>query len=371
MPERRVAERLPALELPGDEAIRVVVGRVAQRPCRRVERLHDHPAAPLPAPAAAGQLSHQGERALLGAKVGKPESGVGIEHHRQRDRREVVSLGHHLGAHEHPGGRRVEAAQHRAAVAGRRHVGVEPEDGQRAHQLLQLALELLGARRRGAPPTSSRTRRRRAGPARGARSGGRPSRPRRGAAPASRRSPGTPTPARRPGTRGSSTSRAGSAARSPSHRDGARRRAPSACARAARPATPTIPTSSTGGSRRLSTPRAEPQPVVAHDALRARRGAAGEQHGALLAGAALGHHAGVVAGVALLLVRGVVLLVDHDQARGRRTGRTRRSAAPRTRAPLRCACAATRRSARARPGANAPPPRGPRSARRTGRPSGA
>ena len=153
-----------------------------------------------------------------------------------------------------------------------------------------------------------------------------------------------------------------------------RRRTPSSAVRVrscSAPGTPSIPTSSTGGSRRRSTLRAEPQAVVAHDALRARRGAAGEQHGALLARAPLGHHAGVVARVALLLVGGVVLLVDHDQAEVVERARRRPSAGPRTRAPRRCACAATRRSARARRGASAPPPRSPRSARRSGRRSGA
>ena len=45
-----------------------------------------------------------------------------------------------------------------------------------------------------------------------------------------------------------------------------------------------------------------------------RRGGAGDEHGAALGGPPAGDRAGVVAGVSLLLVGGVVLLVDHDQA---------------------------------------------------------
>ena len=59
---------------------------------------------------------------------------------------------------------------------------------------------------------------------------------------------------------------------------------------------------------------AQLEPLVAHHALRPRRGAAGQQQRALERGAPLGHHARVVARIALLLVGGVVLLVDHDQA---------------------------------------------------------
>jgi hypothetical protein len=83
-------------------------------------------------------------------------------------------------------------------------------------------------------------------------------------------------------------------------------------------------------------PLGEREPLVAHEALGARRGAAGEQQRALELCAVLRDDAGVVARVPLLLVGAVVLLVDHDQAqvadggkhRGPRADADARLAAP-------------------------------------------
>ena len=61
-------------------------------------------------------------------------------------------------------------------------------------------------------------------------------------------------------------------------------------------------------------PARQLQPRQLQPRLRPRRRGAGDQHGAAVLDAAAGDRAGVVAGVALLLVGGVVLLVDHDQA---------------------------------------------------------
>ena len=57
------------------------------------------------------------------------------------------------------------------------------------------------------------------------------------------------------------------------------------------------------------------QPGHREHALRARRGAAEDEHGAGLRGAHLGDPAGVVARVTLVLVGALVLLVDDDQAK--------------------------------------------------------
>ena len=62
------------------------------------------------------------------------------------------------------------------------------------------------------------------------------------------------------------------------------------------------------------------EPRQLQPGLRPRRRGAGDEHRAALVGAAAGDRAGVVAGVALLLVGGVVLLVDHDQAEVRDRG---------------------------------------------------
>ena len=127
MRERRVAEDAAAVELLADEALRVVRRRVAQRACGRVEALDDHAPAARPAPAAAGELRDERERALLRSEVGEPQCRVGVEDHGERDVGEVVPLRHHLRADEHAARRLLEAAQEvedRAAAAG----GVEPPE---------------------------------------------------------------------------------------------------------------------------------------------------------------------------------------------------------------------------------------------------
>ncbi len=60
-------------------------------------------------------------------------------------------------------------------------------------------------------------------------------------------------------------------------------------------------------------PVGKAQAPEGHDALRPRGRAPGQQHGAVLLGAALGHRTGVIARIALVLVGGVVFLVDDDQ----------------------------------------------------------
>ena len=88
----------------------------------------------------------------------------------------------------------------------------------------------------------------------------------------------------------------------------------------------------------------EPLELVPALGPRGRRPA--EQHRAVLGGTPPRHLTGVVARIALLLVGGVVLLVDHDQAGiayGGEDGRARSNADP---GLARSAAAATRRSAR-------------------------
>src|SRR6185437_704408 len=46
MPERRIAQNTPPLELALEEALAVVRGSMAERPRLRLERLHDHTPAP-------------------------------------------------------------------------------------------------------------------------------------------------------------------------------------------------------------------------------------------------------------------------------------------------------------------------------------
>ena len=112
---------------------------------------------------------------------------------------------------------------------------------------------------------------------------------------------------------------------------------------------------------------AELDPLEPRPALRPRRRAAEERDGALERGPLGRDGARVVARVGLLLVRGVVLLVDADQAEVARPARRRPSARRRRRAPRRRGCARARRGGprRSAPSAAARPRR--RSARGSGR----
>src|SRR5919201_3502895 len=107
--ERRVAERAAALELPGEEALRVVGGGVADRGRLGRQGLDQHPAAALAAAASPGELRDQGEGALLRTEVREAERGVGVEDDAEDDVREVVALGDTLGSDQDAGLSLVEA----------------------------------------------------------------------------------------------------------------------------------------------------------------------------------------------------------------------------------------------------------------------
>ena len=83
----------------------------------RLERLHDHPARSV-APAPPGELRHELERALLGAEVGKRETGVRVDYRGDLDAGEVMSLRHHLRSDQSDGSRRGEAFEGIAQRAG-------------------------------------------------------------------------------------------------------------------------------------------------------------------------------------------------------------------------------------------------------------
>ena len=84
MPERRIAERLAALELAREEAGDVVVHGVAERRRVRLERLHEHPARRVAA-AASRELRHELERPLLRPEVGQAEARVRVDDRGERD----------------------------------------------------------------------------------------------------------------------------------------------------------------------------------------------------------------------------------------------------------------------------------------------
>src|SRR5437588_276150 len=148
--EGRVAELPPPLELARQEAWDVVTRCELDRPRVRLERLDEH-APGCVAPAAAGELCEQLERALLGAEVRQAEARVGVDHRRQRHAREVMPFRHHLCADEHDtvGGREArERSGERARPLDR--VRIETDPFQFGHFRLELALEPL---RPGAEPS--------------------------------------------------------------------------------------------------------------------------------------------------------------------------------------------------------------------------
>ena len=297
---------------------------VAQRPRVRVERLDDHAAAAGPAAAAARELGHERERALLGAEVGEAERGVGVDDHSQRDIGEVVPLRHHLGPHQHAGPRGVEApeqVEHRAPA--RYGVGVQAEHRQRGDHALELALEPLGAgavagdRHRAAVGARARHGLAVTAVVAGDAPGGPVEHQRHVALRA------FPDPAARPAREEVGPAapveqddrlllaRADSIQRFPRARVEQPRRAEHAheLDRRERPAV--HPVRKRGAL--------EPRP-----ALRSRGGAPHHQRRSGLHGAALRDPAGVVTGIALLLVGGVVLLVDDDEAEIGERGEDRR-----------------------------------------------
>ena len=97
-----------------------------------------------------GKLRDELERALLGAEVRHAETRVGVDHGRERDVREVVSLGDHLRPDEHRalgGGEPPQRRRRLAGLLGR--VGVEPKALELGNVRLQLSLQPL---RPGADP---------------------------------------------------------------------------------------------------------------------------------------------------------------------------------------------------------------------------
>ena len=100
MPERRVAELPPPLQLAGEEARDVVTRCELDRARVGLERL-DEDAARRVAAAASGELGQQLERPLLGAEIRHAQPRVGVDDRCERNSRKVVSLRDHLCADEH------------------------------------------------------------------------------------------------------------------------------------------------------------------------------------------------------------------------------------------------------------------------------
>ena len=146
MPERRIAEVAPSLELAREEAAHVVSRRERNRARVRLERLDDH-AARRVAPAAPGELGEQLERPLLGPEVGQRQPEVGVDDRGERDALEVVALRHHLRAEQDGAigvGEPLQRSRHRTALLD--DIRIEPDPLQLREAFAELALEPLGAR---------------------------------------------------------------------------------------------------------------------------------------------------------------------------------------------------------------------------------
>ena len=149
VPVGRIAQFAPALELAREEAFDVLARGERDRPRLGLEGLHEDAPGRVPA-AAPGKLRDELERALLGAEVRHAETRVGVDHRRERDVREVVPLGDHLRPDEHRALGGGEAPQRRRRLAGLLgRVGVEPKALELGNVRLQLSLEPL---RPGADP---------------------------------------------------------------------------------------------------------------------------------------------------------------------------------------------------------------------------
>ena len=144
--EGRVAERPAPLELPRHEA-RVVVRRGGgDARMLGTEGLHDHPAGRVAAAGAPGHLHEELEGTLGGAEVGDVEREVGEQHRDQRHAGHVVTLAHHLRAHEDIGVARLPApedASLRTRPLGG--VAVQPLHGGERVDRAQRGLDLLRA----------------------------------------------------------------------------------------------------------------------------------------------------------------------------------------------------------------------------------
>ena len=318
--EGRVAQRPPALELAGEEAGGVVARRRGR--CSAAlgrQGLDDHLAPGLAAAAAPGELGDHREGPLLGAEVGEAQGRVGVEDRAQRHLGEVVALGDHLGADE-DGARRPRRSAARMRAWAPRAAAVSEsrrKTGIGASRSAQQRLDPLGA---GAGPRE----RGRAALGAGARQ-----RLGVGAVVADEAAAVAVDDQRDvavgavPVVPAGAAGEPGREAAAVDHHDRlARRRArtPSSASQVSACSGP-----ERGSASRMSTqldrrhpPAVDParqlQARQLEPGLRPRRRGAGDEHGAALRGAAAGDGAGVVAGVALLLVGGVVLLVDDDQA---------------------------------------------------------
>ena len=335
--------------------------RAARRGQRRRvgrDRLDEHAPVRAAAPGAARQLGDERERALLGAEVGEAQRRVGVEDDAERDVGEVVALGDHLRADEHPARRCLERGEHARAARGvsasSRKTGLAGAG--------ELVLEPLGARavaRRSRPSRSASQRDgtgsrwpqwwQASGPV-GAVQDERDVAVR--AHPDARRSDRQERKFDQP-RRLSSTMLLARVVQRVRGRAGA--------ARAARSRMSTI---STGGQPRAVDARRRAAAARSRvEALGPRRRAAGHEHGAGDPRPLGGDRAGVVARVALVLVGAVVLLVDDDQAEPLERREDRRARADADAGLAARAAASTRRGARRRRASSA----GPRPCRRSAR----
>jgi hypothetical protein len=144
--KRRVAELLAACKLVREEAAHVVAHGECEGRGIRLERLDDHLAGRI-APASAGQLCDELERALLRSEVREREACIRVHDRRDLDSREVVPLRDHLRADERRGASAREALQRVAQRAGLRgNVGIESDSLEPRHPARELGVQTLRPR---------------------------------------------------------------------------------------------------------------------------------------------------------------------------------------------------------------------------------
>ena len=142
---RRIAPLGPVDRLGLVEAEVVVVGRERDRGLLGLVGLDDDAAGPIAAPRPARDLREQLEGPLAGAKIRQRQPGVGAQHADQGHAREVVALGHHLGADQQIDLASGDPAQHRLDLIAGGHVAIEPRDPRLGIALGERGRDLLGA----------------------------------------------------------------------------------------------------------------------------------------------------------------------------------------------------------------------------------
>ena len=307
-----------------------MAGGVHDRPRFRLEGLDEHAPRRIAA-TPAGELRDQLERPFLGTEVRQPEPGVDVDHGCKLDALKVMPFRHHLRSEQHGSLCGGESCERRSQVLRlRNRVRVEPNQLQVGQLAREVALELLRPRAQTCEVRGA------AGGAQSRRVTGEAAvmAPERRVAVEDERDVAVRTADRRPARATMERRRDPAAVQeqdclAPVLRDAAKR-----IEQRRRQRIPRLAAQVDDAYRRQrrAQPAAEVESFERRPRLRPRRCRPVDGDRAFERGALCGDGARVVARVGVLLVRGIVFLVDHDQpepADRRKHGRPRANDDPR------------------------------------------